>query len=168
MYMHIYTYVYIWYQAGDLWSLARRTAIEAMRIGKNGLNTINNIENSERQENGRYTTFEVAVRFSKEFSHSSSYRQVGISSPTSFNWKDICGLQKAKQAIIDVIQLPVIYRKLFQLSPVRMPRAILLYGPPVYIYTYIYIQINIYAYIYVCIYVCIYIYIYAYIHLKYT
>jgi SpoVK/Ycf46/Vps4 family AAA+-type ATPase len=104
--------------------------MEAMRISRKELNTRNTEINKNKKGNTMYTSFEVAILSSKEFSHSSSYRQVGVSPGACVNWMDISGLHKAKQAIIDVIQLPVIYRKLFQLSPIRMPRAILLYGPP--------------------------------------
>ena len=52
------------------------------------------------------------------------------SSSASIRWCDIGGLHSAKQTITDVFLLPVIFRRMFQLSPIRMPRAVLLYGPP--------------------------------------
>lgn len=125
------------YQPGDLWALARRTAMEAARGGsRKGYDVLGNngSEKSGRQGNVLHTTFDMAITSAKEFSHSSSHQQAGTgaggASPVHVTWSDIGGLHKAKQAIIDLFQLPVIYRKLFQLSPIRMPRAILLYGPP--------------------------------------
>ena len=76
-----------------------------------------------------YTTYDDIIEVAKEHSPSNSSTSSSSSmAPTT--WKDIGGLHSAKQAIIDVIQLPIIFRKLFQLSPIRMPRAVLLYGPP--------------------------------------
>ena len=75
-----------------------------------------------------YTTYDEVIFSAKEFSPNSSSSSSVTSLPVS--WDDIGGLHSAKVAITDVFQLPVVFRRLFQLSPIRMPRAILLYGPP--------------------------------------
>ena len=50
--------------------------------------------------------------------------------PSDRSWKEICGLQRAKQKIADIFTRPVIFKKIFSLVPIRISRAILLYGPP--------------------------------------
>ena len=72
-----------------------------------------------------YTEYDEVLSMAKSLSSSTS-----SSSSLPVSWEDIGGLHSAKVAITDVFQLPVVFRRLFQLSPIRMPRAILLYGPP--------------------------------------
>jgi peroxin-1 len=45
-------------------------------------------------------------------------------------WADISGLTEAKATILSTFRRPLIFRKLYNVLPVKMPRAILLYGPP--------------------------------------
>eukprot|EP01034_Spumella_vulgaris_P021566 gene21566-27604_t len=46
------------------------------------------------------------------------------------SWADIGGFKSVKRSILEVVRIPLLYHKLYRLSPVKMPRAILLYGPP--------------------------------------
>lgn len=45
-------------------------------------------------------------------------------------WHDIGGYERVKAQILETIKLPLIFAPLFRRSPVRLPRALLLYGPP--------------------------------------
>ena len=96
--------------------------------GASGSGSVSGASNSGSGSNSiLYTTSEDAISMAKTLLSNST-----TSSTTSLpvSWSDIGGLHSAKNAITDVFQLPVIFRRLFQLSPVRMPRAVLLYGPP--------------------------------------
>lgn len=75
-----------------------------------------------------YCTPNEVLALAKTCSPSSS--SSSSTSSASIRWCDIGGLHSAKQTITDVFLLPVIFRRMFQLSPIRMPRAVLLYGPP--------------------------------------
>lgn len=46
------------------------------------------------------------------------------------NWKQIAGYQQVKQQLTQVLQHPIIFRRLFAFSPLPLPRAVLLFGPP--------------------------------------
>ena len=48
----------------------------------------------------------------------------------TITWKDIGGFDAVKSNVLGVLRLPTIFRRLYQRVPVRLPRAILLYGPP--------------------------------------
>jgi peroxin-1 len=63
---------------------------------------------------------------------SSGAGRASTSNSPSFDvsWSDIGGFKRVKRAILEVVRLPLLYHKLYRLSPVKMPRAILLYGPP--------------------------------------
>jgi peroxin-1 len=78
------------------------------------------------------TSFDDAIAVAEGFSPISSAvistQSTAISSPVL--WKDVGGYNETRTAIVDVFQRPVIFRRLFQKSPIRMPRALLLYGPP--------------------------------------
>jgi peroxin-1 len=128
------------YQPGDIWGLSKRLSVHAARRtthsttgsatahARTSMNTVDG-RTSGHGIGKLYTTYDDIIEVAKEHSPSNSSSSSSSSmAPTT--WKDIGGLHSAKQAIIDVIQLPIIFRKLFQLSPIRMPRAVLLYGPP--------------------------------------
>ena len=91
-----------------------------------GPNNSNNNSNINKISNRMlYTEYDEVLSMAKSLSTSTS-----SSTSLPVSWDDIGGLHSAKVAITDVFQLPVVFRRLFQLSPIRMPRAILLYGPP--------------------------------------
>ena len=52
------------------------------------------------------------------------------SSRVDLPWNDICGLTVAKQKILSVMHNPVIFRRLMSMQPIKMSKAILLFGPP--------------------------------------
>ncbi|MCK5561351.1 MAG: CDC48 family AAA ATPase [Thermoplasmata archaeon] len=59
----------------------------------------------------------------------SAMREVIIENP-NVHWKDVGGLEKAKQELIEAIEWPLKYPKLFEHMNFEVPSGILLYGPP--------------------------------------
>jgi transitional endoplasmic reticulum ATPase len=59
----------------------------------------------------------------------SALREVIIENP-NVNWKDIGGLAAAKQELMESIEWPLRYPKLFEHMNGETPKGILLYGPP--------------------------------------
>lgn len=118
-------------QPGDIWKLCKRLSLYAARRER-GVEDIRR-RSQLKCSSALYTTVEEAVSMAKEHPPSSSSFSSSSSSSalsSSISWEHIGGLDAAKAAITDIFQLPVIFRRLFQLSPIRMPRAMLLYGPP--------------------------------------
>ena len=50
--------------------------------------------------------------------------------PPDRTWREVCGLVSAKDAIVNTFMRPVVYKRIYSLIPIRISRAILLYGPP--------------------------------------
>ena len=50
--------------------------------------------------------------------------------PSVRAWPGVGGLAEARRALFDAIGLPVAHSELFSRSPIRLPRGVLLYGPP--------------------------------------
>jgi len=59
----------------------------------------------------------------------STMREVLIEKP-NVRWKDIGGLEDVKQELKEVVEWPLKYQKLFEHMKARIPKGILLYGPP--------------------------------------
>jgi transitional endoplasmic reticulum ATPase len=59
----------------------------------------------------------------------SAMREVLIESP-NVKWTDIGGLSQAKQELIESVEWPLVYSKLFEHMDATVPKGILLYGPP--------------------------------------
>ncbi len=59
----------------------------------------------------------------------SAMREVMVESP-NVHWDDIGGLADVKQQLIESVEWPLTYAKLFQHMDAKAPRGILLYGPP--------------------------------------
>lgn len=58
---------------------------------------------------------------------------ITFSEPTegqTFSWSQIGGLQRAKNALWQVLQLPSARPDVFSHAPIRLPHGVLLYGPP--------------------------------------
>jgi peroxin-1 len=51
-------------------------------------------------------------------------------SVTQTQWSHVGGYSQVRESILEVLRYPLIYKKLFRDSPIKLPRAILLYGPP--------------------------------------
>jgi SpoVK/Ycf46/Vps4 family AAA+-type ATPase len=52
-----------------------------------------------------------------------------LSSPGAL-WRDVGGLAAVRAALLDVLAMPVRYRRLVERAPCRLPTGVLLYGPP--------------------------------------
>jgi transitional endoplasmic reticulum ATPase len=59
----------------------------------------------------------------------SALREVLIESP-NVNWKEIGGLEESKQELIEAVEWPLKYPKLFEHMNAVAPKGLLLYGPP--------------------------------------
>jgi len=59
----------------------------------------------------------------------SAMREVLVESP-NVHWNDIGGLSQAKQELVESVEWPLTYAKLFTHMDAQPPKGILLYGPP--------------------------------------
>ncbi len=59
----------------------------------------------------------------------SALREVIVQVP-NVKWEDIGGLQEAKEELMMAVEWPLRYSEIFEVSGVRPPKGILLYGPP--------------------------------------
>jgi len=59
----------------------------------------------------------------------SAMREVMVESP-DVKWEDIGGLDQVKQELVESVEWPLTYSKLFQHMDAEPPKGILLYGPP--------------------------------------
>jgi transitional endoplasmic reticulum ATPase len=59
----------------------------------------------------------------------SALREVMVESP-NVRWEEIGGLEEVKQQLVESVEWPLAYAKLFQHMDARPPKGILLYGPP--------------------------------------
>jgi peroxin-1 len=44
--------------------------------------------------------------------------------------EDVAGYARAKKQIVDTLRTPLVFARLYEKSPVKLPRSVLLYGPP--------------------------------------
>jgi transitional endoplasmic reticulum ATPase len=59
----------------------------------------------------------------------SAMREVMVESP-NVKWEEIGGLEEVKQQLVESVEWPLAYAKLFQHMDAKPPKGILLYGPP--------------------------------------
>ncbi|MDI6855308.1 MAG: CDC48 family AAA ATPase [Candidatus Thermoplasmatota archaeon] len=59
----------------------------------------------------------------------SAMREVFIEAP-KVKWKDVGGLEQAKQELIEAVEWPLKYPEVFETFKTKPPKGILLYGPP--------------------------------------
>jgi transitional endoplasmic reticulum ATPase len=111
----------------DLAALAREAAMRAIRrvlpeidleVGSIPVETLNKIEVNNDD-------FLAALREMDP----SAMREVMVESP-NVHWDDIGGLSEVKQQLIESVEWPLTYAKLFEHMDAKAPRGILLYGPP--------------------------------------
>jgi transitional endoplasmic reticulum ATPase len=111
----------------DLAALAREAAIRAIRrvlpeidleVESIPVETLNKIEVNNDD-------FLAALREMDP----SAMREVMVESP-NVHWDDIGGLADVKQQLIESVEWPLTYAKLFEHMDAKAPRGILLYGPP--------------------------------------
>ena len=53
-----------------------------------------------------------------------------LDSASALSWADVGGYEAARQDILDTIKTPLVFGKLFKQCPIKLPRSVLLYGPP--------------------------------------
>ena len=111
----------------DLAALAREAAIRAIRrvlpeidleVESIPVETLNKIEVNNDD-------FLSALREMDP----SAMREVLVESP-NVHWDEIGGLADVKQKLIESVEWPLTYAKLFEYMDAKAPRGILLYGPP--------------------------------------
>jgi transitional endoplasmic reticulum ATPase len=111
----------------DLAALAREAAMRAIRrvlpeidleVESIPVETLNKIEVNNDD-------FLAALREMDP----SAMREVMVESP-NVHWDDIGGLADVKQKLIESVEWPLTYAKLFEHMDAKAPRGILLYGPP--------------------------------------
>ncbi len=62
--------------------------------------------------------------------HEFDVEQYVIIEKPAINWEDIGGLDKQKQAVREVVELPLLKKDLFERIGITPPKGVLLYGPP--------------------------------------
>ena len=111
----------------DLAALAREAAMRAIRrvlpeidleVESIPVETLNKIEVNNED-------FLAALREMEP----SAMREVMVESP-NVHWDEIGGLADVKQQLIESVEWPLTYARLFEHMDARPPRGILLYGPP--------------------------------------
>lgn len=65
-------------------------------------------------------------------SQASSAKRGGVAAAavSGVSWRDVSAYDTVKCSILDTIKTPLIYAKLFRNCPIKLPRSVLLYGPP--------------------------------------
>mmetsp|Transcript_27500 Transcript_27500/g.40587 ORF Transcript_27500/g.40587 Transcript_27500/m.40587 type:complete len:770 (+) Transcript_27500:121-2430(+) len=48
---------------------------------------------------------------------------------TKVRWHDVGGLEQAKKELIDCVVKPVIFKKVYDLAPIKLPKGVMLFGP---------------------------------------
>ncbi len=111
----------------DLAALAREAAMRAIRrvlpeidleVASIPVETLNKIEVNNED-------FLAALREMEP----SAMREVMVESP-NVHWDEIGGLAEVKQQLIESVEWPLTYARLFEHMDAKPPRGILLYGPP--------------------------------------
>ena len=111
----------------DLAALAREAAMRAIRrvlpeidleVASIPVETLNKIEVNNED-------FLAALREMEP----SAMREVMVESP-NVHWDEIGGLADVKQQLIESVEWPLTYARLFEHMDAKPPRGILLYGPP--------------------------------------
>jgi SpoVK/Ycf46/Vps4 family AAA+-type ATPase len=47
-----------------------------------------------------------------------------------YQWSDFAGYKTVKESLLEIIQYPIIYARIYRYCPIKLPRAIMLYGIP--------------------------------------
>jgi len=82
------------------------------------------LEEGDKVELDRYNTIII-----RKLDREDSNRHV-LREEINVNWNDIGGCEDAKEAIIDAIELPYAYPDIYAFYKKKLPKGILLYGPP--------------------------------------
>ena len=120
----------------DVKNFAKRiSAIVYSQLAVHSIYSTFNMATAVLHDANRFCTrmadiIEAAKQFAPISSASSSGSNFDAANSNSITWKDIGGFESVKSDVLGVLRLPTIFRRLYQRVPVRLPRAILLYGPP--------------------------------------
>jgi transitional endoplasmic reticulum ATPase len=110
----------------DLYSLCKEAAMRTMERALPDLDVKEDIP-AEILENLRVTRDDFYVALKKI--EPSALREVFVE-VTEVHWKEIGGLEDAKQAMIESVEWPLKFPEAFVSTGIRPPRGILLYGLP--------------------------------------
>lgn len=112
------------YRLSDLHSLAKRLCLSVLQKGQK-ITTHTFVATTE-------DALAVAATF-QPVSTSAQANAAKKSSGTALSritWADVSAYESVRCNILDTIMTPLIYAKLFRHCPIKLPRSVLLYGPP--------------------------------------
>ena len=110
----------------DLSSLCKEAAMRTLKRALPDLDVKEDIP-AEVLENLRVTKDDFYTALKKI--EPSALREVFVE-VSEVHWRDVGGLDEAKQALIESVEWPLKYQEAFESTGIRPPRGILLYGPP--------------------------------------
>ena len=116
------------FTGADIESLAKEAAIFALRRARRRLD----IKEEERIPREELEKIKVRMKDFKQalkMVEPSAMREVMAEIPKT-KWKDIGGLEEAKQELKEMIEWPLKYPEKFEELSIEPPKGILLYGPP--------------------------------------
>ncbi len=116
------------YVGADLWTLAKEAAMSSLR------RILPEIKWKEEEEIPKEIIEKLIVKkidFEEALKvvEPSAMREVLVEIP-KVKWNDIGGLKEVKQALIEMVEWPLLNPESFNKMGIRPPRGILLYGPP--------------------------------------
>jgi transitional endoplasmic reticulum ATPase len=110
----------------DLSSLCKEAAMRTLKRALPDLDVKEDIP-AEVLENLRVTKDDFYTALKKI--EPSALREVFVEI-SEVHWRDVGGLDEAKQALTESVEWPLKYPEAFEVTGIRPPRGILLYGPP--------------------------------------
>ena len=110
----------------DLSSLCKEAAMRTLKRALPDLDVKEDIP-AEVLENLRVTEDDFYAALKKI--EPSALREVFVE-VSEVHWRDVGGLDEAKQALTESVEWPLKYPEAFESTGIRPPRGILLYGPP--------------------------------------
>jgi transitional endoplasmic reticulum ATPase len=116
------------YSGADLNALAKEAAMRALRRVMPDLKKLKDGELSKEVLDSMEVTGEDFQDAMKRV-EPSAMREVLVEIP-KVGWKDIGGLKNVKEELIESVEWPIKYSKVFKEVGVTAPRGVLLYGPP--------------------------------------
>jgi peroxin-1 len=109
----------------DIFTVAKRACFTALRRSTTS--------STERLEVTWQDVLEVArnhISISSGATASASAGSTVNSSGAELSLADIPGYHEARRVLVDTLRTPLIFARLYQQCPTKMPRSVLLYGPP--------------------------------------
>jgi SpoVK/Ycf46/Vps4 family AAA+-type ATPase len=109
----------------DMYTVAKRACFTALQR--------NTTSSTKRLEVTWQDVLEVArnhISISSGATASASAGSTVNSSGAELSLADIPGYHEARRVLVDTLRTPLIFARLYQQCPTKMPRSVLLYGPP--------------------------------------